>query len=262
MPFGLAVAISAAIALVAWRARALSSDGALAAIAVGTAILWPTGWPGFVVLAVYFTTSTLVSRLAATVGARQSDQADTEVRNRWQVLANGGPAALGALAGFATPGLGVWLATIALAASGGDTWATAMGSLSPRPPRDILRVQAVTPGTSGGVTWFGTTGGVVGAALIGLAGTAASGLRPLFLVAATTGLAALLLDSIMGSAAQARFRCDACGVETERRQHRCGGRTTLARGWPWLDNDAVNAVASGLALIVGFGWWIWLKPAT
>src|SRR5690606_341663 len=104
--------------------RALTLTGAVAAALVGTAILWPTGWQGLAVLGVYFATTTLVSRLSSQVRPAQ-DQADTEARDHRQVLANGGWAAGGALLDFAVPGLGLWTVTVALAASAGDTWATA-----------------------------------------------------------------------------------------------------------------------------------------
>jgi len=55
------------VAGIAWSARALTLDGAIAAAAVGTAALCcPLGWRDLAVLAVYFVTSTVVvSRLAA-----------------------------------------------------------------------------------------------------------------------------------------------------------------------------------------------------
>lgn len=256
MAFLQAFAVSAAIAILAWGVRALRPSGAVAAVGVGTAILWPTGWPGMTVLGVFFVGSTFVSRLASRI-VPGSDQADTEVRDHRQVLANGGFAALGATAEWLTPGLGFWLATMSLAASAADTWATALGSLSPHPPRDMLTRKPVTRGTSGAITWFGTSGGFMGAATVGLAGLAVKGPASILLVAAVTGAAAMLLDSLLGSAVQARFRCPRCDQPTERRRHRCGTTTDLVRGVGWLDNDAVNAVAGGVALVgAAATWWL------
>ncbi|MBL8985422.1 MAG: DUF92 domain-containing protein [Gemmatimonadetes bacterium] len=256
MPFLLAAGVSAAIATVAWILRALSVRGALAALAVGTLILWPTGWPGCAVLGTFFVGSTLVSRIAARA-AGPSDQADTQTRDERQVFANGGLAAFGATAEWIAPGLGFWLATVALAASGADTWATAFGSLSPRPPRDILTRRPVPAGTSGGVTWFGSSGGFMGAASVGLVAVTMGGPGPLLLAAAFIGQAAMLFDSVLGSAWQAGFHCARCDLPTERRIHRCGARTTLTRGRAWLDNDGVNALAGGAALVLGIvSWWL------
>jgi uncharacterized protein (TIGR00297 family) len=254
MPILPAVALAALIAGIARWLRALSAGGAAAATGVGAAVLWAAGWPGGLVLGVYFVTSTGLSRIATGLEAR-SDQAATETRTARQVLANGGLAAVGALAEFRHPGQGLWLLTVSLAASGGDTWATALGSLSPRPPRDLLRRHPVAPGTSGGVTWFGTSGSLMGAAIIGLTGMLAGGRPELFLAAALIGFGATLLDSVLGSAAQARFYCPRCDEPTERRLHRCGTVTTRLGGVAWLDNDAVNAASSLVALLAGLAWW-------
>lgn len=254
MDLGLAMAISAAVAVAAWRLRALSVDGAIAATAIGAAILTPLGWAGLAVLGTFFGSSTLVSRLA-TIARDAGREADRETRDARQVLANGGVAALGALAEFRTPGLGLWLVTIGLAAAGGDTWATALGSLSPRPPRDLLTWRQVRAGQSGGVTWFGSSGGLLGAALVGLAASAVGGSGRLFLTAALTGAGAMLIDSGLGSALQARFRCESCGEDTEQRRHRCGSATIPTRGIRWIDNDTVNAMASGCAVAAGLLLW-------
>jgi uncharacterized protein (TIGR00297 family) len=156
-------------------------------------------------------------------------------RDHRQVLANGAPAAIGALAEPIEAGLGLWLVTVALAAAGSDTWATGMGALSPRPPRDILRGHLVAPGTDGGVTWFGSLGGLIGAALVGLAGATTSSTRPgaLYLAATAIGVAAMLLDSVLGSGLQGR------------------------KGWRWLDNNGVNAAITVAALGAGLLAWLW-----
>lgn len=255
MPIFLAAGVAAGISTVAWLLRALTGRGAVAAAVIGTLILWPAGWPGCAVLGTYFGLTTLVSRLAAAVG-RPSEQTARERRDARQVVANGGAAALGALLEFRTPGAGIWVVTIGLAGAAADTWATAFGSLSPRPPRDLLRLRRVAPGTSGGVTWFGSSGGVTGAAMVGLAGTVVTGSESLFLVAAVAGSAAMLLDSALGSALQAGYHCPRCDTATELPIHTCGGTTTLARGLRWLDNDLVNASATTFATLAGtVAWW-------
>jgi uncharacterized membrane protein len=146
------------------------------------------------VLGTFFVSSTLVGRLAAST--RPSGTGTREIRDPRQVVANGGVAAAVATVEFLTPGLGVWLATVTLAAAAADTWATGMGSLSRRPPRDILKGVVVPPGTSGGVTWIGTTGGLVGAALVALAGAATWRSAPtaLYPVATGVGRIGMLLD--------------------------------------------------------------------
>jgi len=252
----LALAISGLVAGLGWRLRALSADGAVTAVAIGLAILTFIGWPGLAILGTFFLTSTFVSRVAAAADPG-SEQAKTEIRDRWQVLANGGAAAAGALAEPVVSGLGIWLVSIILAAAGGDTWATAFGRMSPRPPRDLLTRVRVPPGTSGGVTWFGTTGGLMGATVIGLVAASVTGYWPLYFAAAAIGFGAMLFDSVLGSAVQARFHCGRCDQPTERRIHDCGAPASWKRGWRWLDNNAVNAVTTVVAGLVGLAaWWL------
>ena len=250
----LALGVSLAAALVAWALRALTGSGALAATAVGAAVLWATGWPGGAVLGMFFLPSTLIGRVAAAKPG--ASDARGEQRDAVQVLANGAAAAAGACAEFRAPGLGVWMLTGALAAAAADTWATSLGALSPREPRALLSGRAVPRGTSGAVSLLGTLGGIVGALLV--AGTAALGagdpalLRAGFLL----GVGGMILDSLLGAALQGRFRCPACGTPSERRRHHCGTRTDLVGGWRWLDNDAVNAVATTAAgLAAALLWW-------
>ncbi|HEY9382833.1 MAG TPA: DUF92 domain-containing protein [Gemmatimonadales bacterium] len=248
----LALGISLAVALVAWRARAVSGSGAVAATAVGTAVLWTTGWAGAAVLGMFFLPSTVVGRL----GARRPAASDArgEQRDAVQVLANGGPAALGACGELLVPGLGFWALTGALAAASADTWATSLGAFSRRDPRHLLEGRRVPRGTSGGVSLVGSLGGVLGAVAVAGTAAAATGDRRLLSAGFALGAAGMLLDSLLGAWGQARFRCPACDLPSERRIHRCGTRTQLVGGWRWLDNDGVNAVATAAAGLAGALW--------
>jgi len=58
------------------------------------------------------------------------------------------------------------------------------------------------------------------------------------------GIAGALLDSIVGAGLQARQWCPACSCECETPQHYCGTPTTLRRGVRWIQNDAVNLMAT------------------
>jgi len=184
--------------------RWLTRRGAAAALAVGVATLWGFGWRGFALLLAFFVSGSLLT--PETRGRR---------RNERQVLANGGVAALAALAGS-------WAAFAgALAAATADTWASEIGRRSRTLPRLIITGRPVHAGTDGGITLLGTAGGVAGAACI-------AGLS-LWLPAVTyslrfgsaiasAGIIGMLLDSVLGATVQGRTR--------------------------WLDNDAVNLAAT------------------
>jgi uncharacterized protein (TIGR00297 family) len=175
----------------------LTRRGAVAALAVGLATIWGFGWRGFVLLLAFFVSSSLLS---ARGGAR----------NERQVLANGGVAALAALAGSWTAFAG------SLAAATADTWATEIGRHARTPPRLISNGTPVPAGTDGGLTLLGTAGGIAGAGLI--AGLSfLLGQRTLLAIAAG-GVAGMTADSLLGATVQGKVR--------------------------WMNNDAVNLAAT------------------
>ncbi len=241
--------LAAVTAAAAWRAGALTRSGAIAAAVVGSVILVTTGWSGGLVLLAFFVPSSLIGR----VGLSRVGPGETraERRDARQVAANGGAAALGGIAEWVAPGLGYWMASASLAAAAADTWATSIGRLSPRPPRDILTGIRVIRGTSGGVSVIGSLGAAAGAMVVaGVAGVMRGGV-PLFVAAAAIGFGGMLVDSLLGATLQARFGCPACGSGSERVVHHCGTRTVRHGGLRWLDNDGVNALATIAAGLAG-----------
>lgn len=196
----------------------LTRRGTVAALAVGLAILYGFGWRGMALLLAFFISGSLLT--AAAKGGEKGGGSGR--RNARQVIANGGVAALAALAGN-----WVWFAG-ALAAANADTWATEIGSHSPFRPRLITNGKPVPAGTDGGITLLGTAGGIAGALFI--AGLARALVPGGFLPAvAVAGIAGMLVDSLLGATLQGRLK--------------------------WLDNDAVNlaatAAGAGAAPLLG-----------
>jgi uncharacterized protein (TIGR00297 family) len=216
----------------------LSPAGVAAALAVGAAVTVGAGWRGLVLLAVFFVTSSALTRR----GGR---------RTPVQVLANGGVAAAAALLSRLDPG---WLPACcgALAAAAADTWSTEIGARSSSAPRLLTTGRAVPPGTSGGVTWLGTLGALAGAAVVA-AGAALLGLAPPVGAAriAAGGVAGGLADSLLGATVQARYRCGRCREVGEAARCPCGGTAVAISGIAWLTNDAVNGVCTLVGAAVG-----------
>ncbi len=220
---------------------------------MGAAVFWGTGWWGVAVLFAFFFGSTAVSR-ACPDPAAERGEAKGARRDAGQVFANGGAPALGALLGLADPRVGLWVLSIGLAAAAADTWATALGATSPLPPRQLLTGRPVPAGTSGGVTWRGSLGGVAGATSVGVVAWLGSGELRLFAACLGVGTLGMLVDSLLGATLQGRFHCPACDTATERPRHRCGTIARPVGGIRWLSNDGVNAISTLLA--TGMGWWI------
>jgi uncharacterized protein (TIGR00297 family) len=137
----------------------------------------------------------------------------------------------------------------ALAASAADTWATEIGTLAGSDPVLITSGRTVRPGTSGGVTLAGMVASV-GGALFVAAGAALARWPVPFTAIVLGGLAGAVADSLLGATLQTRRWCDVCAKPTERSVHDCGNPTRRAGGLRGLDNDAVNAICSGVGALV------------
>ena len=247
-------AAAAIISTFATRARLLSRTGALAATLVG-AIAVGAGWSWGILLVVFFILTSAVSAYGAERkrALTRGVIAKGATRDAMQVLSNGGAFALAAALWMAT-GHPLWIAggAGALAAAAADSWATEIGVALGGEPRSITSGKRIPRGTSGGVTTAGSLGALAGSAVV--AGTMLIIDWPLLAAPAAflAGVFGMTLDSVLGATLQAHRLCPACGAETEQKVHHCGARTRVIRGAPWLDNDAVNALATlGGAVVAG-----------
>ncbi|WP_299288590.1 DUF92 domain-containing protein [Thermoflexus sp.] len=255
----LGLVLSFGIGGVAYRLEALDRSGWLGAVLVGTAVFGFGGWPwAFLVLAFFISSSALTHYRAGRKAGVAREFAKGGRRDLGQALANGGVGALLALLWALSPHPALWWAFAgSLAAVTADTWATEIGLLSPRPPRRIRDGRPVPPGTSGAISPEGTAAagiGALGIGLLALLGSPVGGSIEDALLVGMAGLLAALFDSLLGATVQGIYWCDRCGKETERPVHGCGQRTRWLRGWPWLTNDGVNALAAlAGALLAGIG---------
>lgn len=246
------IALAAVVAAAAWRAHALSRSGAIAAWIVGSCVFAAGGWTYAAVLFAFFIPSTVLSRLGRRAKRQLVDTGKHGARDAWQVIANGGAAALCAVLAAATHAAPVAAAFAgAFAAAAADTWGTEIGTLAKGRPRSILTLRPVPTGLSGGITAAGTAAEAAGA--LAVAGAAWSlGIGPWWAVAAA-GMAGALTDSVLGAFAQDVRYCDACARACETDPHICGARTRSIRGAPWMTNDAVNACATAIGAVAA-GW--------
>jgi uncharacterized protein (TIGR00297 family) len=249
--FAVGAALALIVALVARRARALSTSGAIGAFVVGTLAVG-AGWDFGGLLLLFFTSSTLLSRWRSAL--KESRAAGViekgHERDLVQVAANGGTFALAATMAVIAPG-GLWgvAAVGALAASTADTWSTEIGIALGGAPRAITTGKPIPRGLSGGITAVGTAAAAAGALVIATGAALLGWPWHSAAAIATGGVAGALADSVLGDTAQERRRCEACGAFTERGVHSCGGTTARVRGLAGFGNDAVNLASS----VIGAG---------
>jgi uncharacterized protein (TIGR00297 family) len=227
----------------------------VAAWTVGLSVLSGTGWEGGAVLAAFFVSTNVISRLGSGMPSGLDPKSDR--RDLWQVYANGGPAAVAAVAAPDIQ-LGLWLVTASLAAAAADTWATSVGTRSTAAPRLLWSGRRVPAGTSGGVTFAGSAGAAVGAMIVAAVGALVAGTPLLFPVGTLIGFAGMGADSLIGGVLQGRFHCARCDQASEWRMHRCGSPTVPRAGLAWLNNDGVNFFATALAACAALAAWWWL----
>lgn len=187
--------------------------------------------------------STLLSRAGRARKRALVDSGKHGARDALQVLANGGVAAVCAVL-FAVQHDPKFAAAFAgaFAAASADTWGTEIGTLAKGRPRSILTFRPLQTGLSGGVTPIGTLAEVAGAFSVAAVASAAASL-PLFCIAAG-GVAGALADSIAGASVQELRYCDRCARACETDPHACGSASRRIRGYGWMTNDAVNALAT------------------
>ncbi|RMF40207.1 MAG: DUF92 domain-containing protein [Anaerolineae bacterium] len=256
------IVLGTGVAWGAWRAGALSSSGGWAAAILGALVFGAGGIAWAILLLAFFLTSSGLSRLFQRRKHMLHEKfAKGSQRDAMQVLSNGGVLGLCVLVHAAWPQVSwPWAAAAgALAAVNADTWATEAGVLSKARPRLITTGKVVERGTSGGITPLGTLATLGGAALLGgLAGLYAPAGDAFSLGAAVTlgGVAGSLLDSLLGATLQGMYRCPRCATETEHHpRHTCGTPTERVRGLAWLNNDAVNLLASLCGALVAASLW-------
>jgi uncharacterized protein (TIGR00297 family) len=234
------------LSVCAFRLHLLTRGGTIAACLVGTLSVLFGGLPALGLLFLFFITSNVLGHWRKEqkqiLGFEKGGQ-----RDHWQVFANGGPAAIGLMAGVLIRGLtndhhlGLTLFAVGLAEANADTWATEIGSVSGSAPKSLVTGQLVSPGRSGGVTFAGTAAAAMGAALIAIAVAAAFPGQDricVITVVSLTGFWGSLIDSVLGATVQCQFR-DATGAMVEKGSD----SAQPVQGLRWLNNDAVNFLA-------------------
>lgn len=246
---------SSLLAFFAYIAKLLTPSGGLALVLIGTlTFLWapPIFW---LLLVIFFGSSALINGLKTpkpdTIAAKGS------TRDGWQLLANSLPY-LVCLTFLAKTKELHWslAAASAIAGAVSDTWSSEIGSFSKKPPRNILTFKQEPAGLSGAVSILGTCGGICGSFVI--AGCYALGMnlfRPelpllqLLIVPFLAGIAATLVDSLLGATLQVKYLCTECGQLTEQKYHHHQPAFKVA-GLAFVTNDVVNLLSGCVAVLI------------
>jgi uncharacterized protein (TIGR00297 family) len=235
-----------------YRERSLSSDGAIAAVVVGSAVFLGFGIKGLLLLGLFFITSTLWSKYKSSEKKDIEEKLAKGATRDWrQVAANGGSAALISIIYYFQQDL-VWLIgfIVCLASSNSDTWASEIGTLSKRKPVYIRTFKPIEKGTSGAVSSLGTMAAIFGSMLIAFAGAFLFHLQLFhFFIIFLFGFLGNVIDTLFGAFYQQVYYCTICRIETEKKVH-CQKAGKRIKGFHIVDNDMVNFLSGLMAALL------------
>jgi uncharacterized protein (TIGR00297 family) len=219
-----AAGITVAFTLMAWTARGVNWNGALAGAAIAF-VLAAREISMFLVLLVVFALTMGATRIGSARKKELHTAEPFDGRSSSQVMANLGMAA--AVVAFAPPGW-QWLALAALAEVAADTCSSEIGMAFPGKTVLITTWKPVPPGMDGGISLRGTGAALLAAGAVALAG------KLLGLVWAHQAVV-VLYAGFLGSLADSVL-----GAVLERRG--------------WLNNEWVNLLSTAAAAGIAWGF--------
>lgn len=241
--------IAGLILYFAYKARAITQDGIIAALLTAmTLYSFGGSWLGASLLA-FFVSGSAVSRLNnAEKKEAEKSQEIGGTRNWKQVLCNSLPACILMWIFLWNPEQKLLLLAFAVFSSAAaDTFASEIGMLSKGKVFNILNGKPVRRGLSGGVSWAGLGAGLLGSFLMSLFALPQFGWKG-FLFVAGIGFVSSLIDSIIGAAFQKKY-ADARGILQDRQNY---ANEKPAQGLVYITNNTVNMLSLAFTSIFGY----------
>ncbi|MBS3060168.1 MAG: DUF92 domain-containing protein [DPANN group archaeon] len=190
-----------ALAGIILKVRALDLSGAIGVIILSYLVIVPQNVTWLYPILFSFLIITIATKI------RYRGQERHEVRTIENVLANGGVAVAMAFFGHFYGFLG------ALSTATADSISSEVGKLGKEKPRMITDLRKfVQKGTNGGVTFFGTTVGLIAAGLIGIMATIILNEPKTIIIAALAGTLGNLADSWFGAVFENKRYLDNAGT--------------------------------------------------
>ena len=221
----------------------LHVSGVFFALILGV-LIFLQGLPILPVL-VFFTVGSLASKLTKN---NKSDEKQSKPRDAFQVIANGGwVGGLALLSGLYPESFVVFktLVYVSMGVALSDTLSSEVGIFFKSKTWSITTFKSLPSGVSGGVSFYGSLFGFLGAIIIAtLALMQVSGGVSLFMKVAFWGFGGMLLDSFIGDLFQKRYELG----------HKVSdvGEKKLNQKQRVLNNDHVNLISNGVVVLACF----------
>jgi uncharacterized protein (TIGR00297 family) len=229
--------ILSVLAFVAYKKKWLNVSGAAAALFVGAFISVLTNSFYLIPLALFLGAGSLASTL-------NQHTKEKNGRDAMQVFANG-LVSLICISFFAISKNKVfelaYFASIAISMS--DTMSSEIGKYFKQPTYNIIGFGKIDIGLSGGISSAGTVAGFIGSLVLAVCCYFIFSIN-IFQASliATIGFMGMLVDSILGSFFQAKYK-DANNLITESKTY------TLVKGYTWCNNDVVNIASNSITIL-------------
>lgn len=205
------IGILVILAILGVISRQTSISGSVGGLLIGAGLGLALGWPGLVLLALYYPvitgTATIIGR-----GHKKAQGYRTERHGRdfWQAISNAGASATVAVVLIFAPEFHnstlVLAIVTGLAASIADTVAGEIGVLSRQSPVSIISFRPVVAGSNGGVSTLGTLASAVGVSVFLAASywlLEVSTIQLFWVMVISMGSS--MLDSVLGSTVELRL---------------------------------------------------------
>lgn len=251
-PYILPVLITPILLSVVIGKRVLTPLGAICALVLDVVASIAFGNCGFLILFTFLFFSIVADKIKNSAKKHgQNDNCD-KTRGAAQVLANGLASLVCAAIYIATRNRVFLIAfTAAMAEALADTASSGIGALSSR-TYDVFKLKKCESGISGGMSVLGTASALVASAAVALVPLLFGyvGISD-FIIISIIGFAGSVFDSLLGSLAQAKYKCRVCGRVVESETH-CSKRTDKHSGITFVTNSAVNFLSTLFSAILTF----------
>ncbi len=226
------------LACIAYYKKWLTFNGAIAAIFIGTVVVFTANVLYLLPLSLFLISGSLASKLL-------NDKKEKTGRNAKQVFANGLVAIVCIIAFNITENETYKIAFFAsIAISMADTLSSDIGRYYKQKTYNIINFKPIAVGLSGGVSFAGTIAGFAAAIVFGIAIFFIFNITTLHTITIIAiGFLGMLIDSVLGSLLQAKYK-NVIGIITENNTGK------LVKGLEWCNNDVVNVLSNIITIAI------------
>lgn len=243
--FVIALCIFDTVFLLAYLLKVMTYYGALLGALTGACFYYFTGVYGLIfVLGLYIV-------LLVVHVIRKKKQIKDDVTKKIgpkdviQVLANGSISIIYLLLGqFLSEKMFIVMAFIIMLSGFADSIASDIGSMSKGQAFDLFKGKKTQMGLSGGITLLGTVSMILFTGVFAYLITLINGISYIYsFIIFGFVVFAQIVDTMLGSLFQAKYKCSDCGILLEKEIHH-DKPTILVSGFKWMNNDLVNLISS------------------